>query len=445
MKKLLLILVLAFAVAAVAQDAGQQPAGGAAGQGDQAAAGQKKVIKDPAEYNSYVGAIQMQDAGQKAAALEDFITRYPNTVVKEDALEQLMGAYQMLAGSNPQQYGPKIVDTATKILQVNPSNLSALAVSTFLMRNQVTGANDPKLAQIRDMGTRGLQAMQTTVKPEGMADADWAKRKTALGSIFNGALGFAALQAQDYPNAQKYLQEAVNAVPDSYADTYALAVACLQARPMVMQGLWYAARASNLGPTPQAQQQIANWGKSRYVKFHGGDDGWPEVLAAAKSSAEPPAGWQVAPAPTAGELADKWLASTPIDKLSPDQIEVILESGNQNAAQKLWTGFKGVPQQFQGKIISATKTNLQVAFSADAIEANRASVDLTMSGPIPASMMPQPGQMIPLQGTPTTYEVTPAQGNNPPTVLIHMNDGALLTAKKPAAKTPAHKPARKPR
>ncbi|HTK96009.1 MAG TPA: hypothetical protein VL382_10275, partial [Terriglobales bacterium] len=433
---------LAWAVGAVGQDAGQQPAAGAGAQSDQAAAGQKKTIKDPAEYNSYVGAIQMPDANQKAAALEDFLTRYPNTVVKDDALEQLMGAYQQLAASNPQQYAPKIADTANKILQVNPNNLSALAVSVFLDRSMVTGATDPKLQQMRAMSERGLQALQTAPKPEGMADADWTKRKTALGSIFHGGLGFAALQAQDYPTAQQHLKAAVEAQPDNYSDAYALAVADLQARPMVMEGLWYGARAAGLAPTPQAQQQIATWAQSRYRKFHGGDDGWPELLAAAKGSPTPPAGWAVTPAPTPAEFAAKLIQTKTVNQMTPDELELVLSSGNQDAATKVWAGLKGVPQQFQGKIIQVgSKTELLVAFSADAIEANRANVDLTMTGPIPASMMPQVGQMIPLQGTPVSYEVTPAQGNNPPTLMIKMDEGALLTAKKPATKpTPRRRP-----
>jgi hypothetical protein len=131
--------------------------------------------------------------------------------------------------------------------------------------------------------------------------------------------------------------------------------------------------------------------------------------------------------------------------MSPDELELILISGNQPAADKVWAALKGVPQQFQGKIIAApSNTELQVAFSADAIEANRANVDLTMAGQVPAKLMPQVGQMIPLQGTPESYEVTPAQGNNPPLLVIKMTSGALLTSGK---KPPVHKPAphRRPR
>src|SRR5258706_4965390 len=51
-----------------------------------APAPQKKEIKDPAEYNAYVNAIQTTDPNAKAASLEAFLQQYPNSVMKSDAL-----------------------------------------------------------------------------------------------------------------------------------------------------------------------------------------------------------------------------------------------------------------------------------------------------------------------------------------------------------------------
>ena len=116
MKKMLVTIVLMFAAmvaneesaqsqaqpAAPQQPAAQQPAAqqpaaaGQAAQSGQAAAQpqQKKEIKDPAEYNAYVGAVQQQDPTAKISGLEAFLTQYPNSVMKEDALDLLMATYQ---------------------------------------------------------------------------------------------------------------------------------------------------------------------------------------------------------------------------------------------------------------------------------------------------------------------------------------------------------------
>src|SRR5271169_3315536 len=118
MKKFLIAFLLVFALAgAVVQLAAQA-----------APAAQKPQIKDPAEYNAYVSAVQQSDPAAKAAAIEAFLQTYPNTVMKEDALVQLMGAYQQANNAS------KTVDTANRVLQVNPNNIRALALLAYYYR-----------------------------------------------------------------------------------------------------------------------------------------------------------------------------------------------------------------------------------------------------------------------------------------------------------------------
>src|SRR6202795_3205349 len=95
MKKTLVAVVLAVAgIAFGQQTAAPQPQTAAAQPQAAAAPQQKKEIKDPAEYNAYVGAIQQSDPAAKISGLLDFIQRYPNSAYKEDPLEQLMALYQ---------------------------------------------------------------------------------------------------------------------------------------------------------------------------------------------------------------------------------------------------------------------------------------------------------------------------------------------------------------
>src|ERR1700754_2254741 len=95
MKKVVFASVLAVATgtayylpAAMAQD---QTQGAQAGQ---------ITIKDPAEYNAYTNAVGQSAPAAKAAAIEQFLTTYPNSVVKEEMLEQLMAAYQQSGDVN---------------------------------------------------------------------------------------------------------------------------------------------------------------------------------------------------------------------------------------------------------------------------------------------------------------------------------------------------------
>ncbi len=89
---------------------------------------QKKEIKNPAEYNAYVNAIQQSNPAQKAQMLEAFLQTYPSSVMKEDALELLMVAYQQAGDAQ------KTLDAAQRVLQANPNNVRALALLAYNYR-----------------------------------------------------------------------------------------------------------------------------------------------------------------------------------------------------------------------------------------------------------------------------------------------------------------------
>src|SRR3954449_6350148 len=78
------------------------------------------TIKDPAEYNAYQMFSTQTDPKQKAAAGDSFLQKYPQSVVKKAVLDSLLDVYQQL--QDPQ----KVTDTATSLLQVDPSNMKAI-------------------------------------------------------------------------------------------------------------------------------------------------------------------------------------------------------------------------------------------------------------------------------------------------------------------------------
>ena len=91
----------------------------------QAAASGQITIKDPQEYNDYTNAEGQATPAAKAAAIEAFLTKYPNSVVKNDLLEQLMLTYQ----GDP----VKMLDAADRLLAADP--VAHAAGSVFVLRN----------------------------------------------------------------------------------------------------------------------------------------------------------------------------------------------------------------------------------------------------------------------------------------------------------------------
>jgi tetratricopeptide (TPR) repeat protein len=410
MKTSLFAVVLALAaVAAPGQAAAQQPPASSPG---------APVIKDPAEYNAYMSAVQQQDANAKISGLEAFLVQYPNSVVKVDALEALMGAYQQSGNA------AKVVDAANRLLTASPDNVRALVVLAYTERASQQWANAKQHAE------HGLQVLPNMPKPEGMQQADLDKQKTQMGTLLNSVAGFASLQLKNYTDAQKYLREAVKGNPNNLEDIYPLALAYLTATPPdSVNGIFFIARAASL--PSQGQAQIQSYGKSVYTKYHGSDQGWTDVLAAAKASPEPPAGFtiqQYVPPTPAQQAADLVKTKQPKD-MSFAEWELVLSSGAQADADQVWNAIKGKPLQMEGTVITAASDKLEIAASQDDIDAKRADIVLTPSGTIPPKLMPKEQATLDFEGTPVSYTPSP--------FVMTMEKGVLLQKAPPA---PAHKP-----
>jgi hypothetical protein len=387
---------------------------------------QKKEIKDPAEYNAYVSAVQQADANAKISGLEAFLVQYPNSVMKEDGLELLMGAYQQ-AGNQA-----KVIDTANRLLAVNANNVRALVLLAFNERAA------QKWADAKQHAEKGLQAIPSMTKPDGVSEADFEKQKTQMAALLESVAGFSALQLKDNATAEKDLRAAVEADPNNVENVYPYALACLTATPEDdVNGLFFMARAANLVKDPGGKAQIIKFGHSKYVKYHGSEDGWNDLLTLTATAPLPPPGFTVkeyvppTPAEQAADLV-KGKTSDDIKKLSFADWELVLSAGKPEDQDKVWSVIKGVPLQMEGQVMKASDTELQIAESQDDIDQKRADIVLAMSGTIPAKLMPKEGSDLAFEGTPVSYTPNP--------FVMNMEKGALLTQKPAApAKKPVHK------
>lgn len=430
MKKILVAMLLVAAVTAVAQTP-STPAPPAAPQQSPAqppaAAPQKKEIKDPAEYNAYVGAVQQQDAAAKVSGLEAFLTQYPNSVMKEDALELLMGAYQQTSNQ------AKATDTAQKVLLANPCNIRALALLAYSKR-ALAEANQnmqQNLTEGAQAGEKGVQCLLTAVKPDGMSDADFLKFKTQTSVIFNGSAGMAALQNKDYAKAQQYLRASVEGDPTNLRDVYPLALAYLTAGPAEndVQGLFFVARAANLAQGA-GKDQIAKFGKSKYNKYHGSEEGWNELMAQAATTTLPPAGFTIKQyiPPTPAEQAAELVKSKKVEEMSFAEWQLVLSEGTPEDSDKVWSVLKGKPLQMVAQVISVTPTKVTLAGSQDDIDKKAADIELTMTAAMTARQMPKEGGDLQFEGTPVSFTAKP--------FVMTMKDGALLVKAAPPARKP---------
>ncbi len=453
MKKILLTVVLGVAVVAVAQAATQPAQQGQSatpptssvnpptgsvnpptgsvnpptGQAQSTPAA-APVIKDPAEYNAYVAAYQAKDPAAKISGLEAFLAQYPNSVMKNQALEILMQAYQQANNVK------KALETATKLLAVDPCHVPSLFLLSYVDRVTSQGG-DPNGKQLAADGAKygqsGLDCLPKFAKPEGVSDADFQKMKDQMKGNFHASVGWGALQDKNNAKAAEELKAALDSnPPDSQKDlslVYPLALSYLgETPPDYQNGIWFAARAAAVAPAANAPG-IEKYARSQYVKFHSADDGWAEVLGAAKANA---AQVPIKPAPTPAEQAHAMIAATAADKMDFAQWEFVLTNGSQEDQDAVWNSIKGKAVQMNGTVISTEPTQFMIAGSSDDIDAKKADITLKFDEKIPVKMIPKDGASFDFQGEPAAYTPNP--------FMMTMEKGTLLRAK-PAATTPTHR------
>ncbi len=393
----------------------------------------------PAEYNDYNNAITQSTPQAKASALEAFLTKYPQSQVKGDVLQQLMLAYSAFDPA-------KTVDSADRVLQVDPNNLRALTFEVYFRRQQADQIADAAAKQAAfDKAAEFAQKGLTAPKPQSMSDSDFNTVKASATPIFYSAIAVAALNKKDSATAIDNFKKELASVPVDQTtkpgpvlqDTYYLGLAYLQSNPPDLANCaFYVARFVAFAPEPY-KSQMSPTAKYCYKKYHGGDDGYDAVVAAATANLNPPADFKIKPAPSPADIVAQVIASTPdLSTLAISDKEFILQNGKPEDAAKVWDTVKGKSVQIpDATVVAVSDTALQVSVSDDAVQSKTA--DFTFQLATPTKTPPAVGDKVTVSGTYASYTPNP--------MMITMSDGAIVEPKKAPVKkpTPAHRPAHK--
>ena len=438
------------------------PASAAPAQAAPAAAAACQLPED--QYKAYTDATNQTTPQAKAQALEAFLTAFPQNCAKEDALNALMNAY--VAANDV----PKALDTADRILQIDPQHLLALTYETFLRKQSADALTDPAAKQAAlDTAATYAQKLLTELtgtKPAKFSDADFNKAKAAGLPLAYGVIGADDMGKKDFAGAIDAYTKELASVPVAQTaqpgpqlqDTYYLGLAYMQATPPdYLNCAYYTIRFVTLAPEPY-KTQFAPTAKYCYRKYHGADDGYDAVAQVAQANLNPPAGFKdtVKPAPTPADIVNQVIASTPdLGTLAVGDKEFILQNGTPDQAQKVWDTIKGKSVEIPGAlVIASTPTQLQVAISDDAVQSKTADFTFNLK---PLEDLPEHataaqkaaykkkqdaiaaatavGQTVTLDGTYDSYTPKP--------IMITMSDGVVVLPKA-ATKSPAHAPVHRP-
>lgn len=360
------------------------------------------TIQDPAEFNAYQTAVTQTDPAAKSSALEDFLQKYPNSVVKKAVLDQLIDTYEQL--NQPD----KVLSAASRMLQVDPNNFKAVFATVYFKKNDCQRNIDPATGDSKDPQTcddaaATAQKGLTMAKPAGVSDDDWKKMTDAAFPIFHSAIALDnSIVKHDYAGAINEYKTELMLYPaqqttsgPGLVDTLNLAEA--YAKPGTsrdeIKAIWFYARAWNFAPAAykaQIEPKLEYW----YKRYHGNLDGLDAVKTASAQSLFPPSTFTIAPAPTPPEIVHGVITSTPdLTKLNLEDKEFILANGNQEDAPKLWSVLQGQLTPVPGIVISSPASVLKVSVAATAAAKPKDYVvKLKTPGPC-ASVPPPPSEL----------------------------------------------------
>jgi hypothetical protein len=421
----------------------------------------------PAEYKAYNDAIGQSTPQAKAAALESYLTAYPNSAVKASTLQMLMTTYSSFDPA-------KTLSTADRLLQVQPDNLAALTFEVFLHKQEADKTTDPAAKQAALEAAAGFaQKGLAATKPKEMSDADFEKMKASVTPGFYGAIAADAANKKDMKTAITNYTEELKASPPAATttpgtvlqDTYYLGLAYYQSTPPdYLNCTWFTSRAAAFAPEPYKSEflKVATY---CYKKYHGNDEGYDAVTAAVQANLFPPPTFSVKPAPSPADIVAQVIASTPdLATLAVSDKEFILQNGKPEDAAKVWDTIKGKSVQLPDvTVVSATENAIQASVSDDAVQSKVADFTFNMKESL--KTVPEPGSKVTLSGIYASYTVggvapageataAPAAGEAPAAapaatpapaasaaapgpVMIVMSDSALVEPKKAPAKKPA--------
>ncbi len=367
------------------------------------------------QETSYANALALKDPAKRAEALEVFIAWYPGSPLRTEAMEQAMAAWQ--SANNPE----KSDAIGARLLQANPDNVRALANRAYVGRARAMAGDGAALAPAVTAAERGMAALAKWPRPPSLAEADFARQKAQLVAVFDGTLGFAALQAKQYDKARERFLKAIAVDPDNLADVYQLSVTMLEPQPTDALGFWYAARAIAIARAARnetAAGNIEQYARAHYIRYHGSEEGWAAVLTKAASGARQPPDFfarSISRLMTPPEAAVQAVADTDPAAMSFSEWASVLawrdeSEANKAAADRVWQAVGerqkgGMRLKIPIKILAVTPDRIDGAIS----ERNQTSktVDIVVSMARPLTPLLPVGAPIWVVGTLSEYQTKP--------------------------------------
>jgi hypothetical protein len=276
----------------------------------------QKNWKDRAEYDLYVSIGQDQNPKTRLEKLQQWEKTYPMTEWIKERRTLFLTTY---VGMNDAK---NAVEQAKQILADDPKDFTALYY-TMLFTQALYGQSQSP--DVLDQGEKAANAILSSIDtpPAGVAADQWAKLRPDVELLAHVNLGFIAMQRKSWETAETDFQGVLakspnNAQVDYWMGTVIASEKKIDKLPAAMFFFARAATYEGQGAlSPEARKTALTYVQKQYKNFHGSDEGFNDLLAAAKANPLPPAGFtiknanEIAQAEAANE--DQWNKDHPME------------------------------------------------------------------------------------------------------------------------------------
>jgi tetratricopeptide (TPR) repeat protein len=270
---------------------------GVAGQDKPAAA--QPQYKDQAEYTLYDSILKDTTPKTRLDKLQEWQTKYATTEFEKQRKALFLDTYVKL--NQPKE----AVAEAKLILADDPKDFTSLYYTMYYTRALVGDKPTPELL---DQGEKASTALLANIDtpPPNVTPEQWKGARPPMEALGHTTLGWIAMQRKGWDAAEGEFQKSLQLDPNNGEVYFFMGTVIVsQKNPQKMSaGLFYFARAATYdgpgGLAPAGRQQALTYVQRAYKGYHGSDEGFNDLVAAAKAGAAPAPGYHI---PTAGEIA----------------------------------------------------------------------------------------------------------------------------------------------
>lgn len=252
----------------------------------------QKNWKDRTEYDLFDAITKDTNPKTKLDKLQQWLKQYPQTDYVNERRTLLLATYFQLGMAK------EAVDVAKQVLANEPNNFSALFI-TVSFTQALAGQNPtPDVLDQGESAAKALLAILDKIPPN-FTEEQWRNQRPQIEALAHTTLGWVALQKKNWQPAEAEFQKTLQLNPnDGQVDYYMGTAIASEKDPAKMPtALFYFARAATYegagALNPAGRQQVMAYVQRAYKGFHGSDDGFNNLLAAAKAAALPPADFHI--------------------------------------------------------------------------------------------------------------------------------------------------------